>query len=259
MSLKLVAYTSDVTPDGRVILTNSEEDSVISDNPYELLAFLGENFSDDQYREMKVAFDLDTFIAPILKRLGVDVCRELAGASHSCDNIFYIPSKVLVISTNGHKSYVYHIAQYFEDEPDPHDPLEIHAKASILLDAFRSMGLEPYKLTSPVAVYEAEVLNHMSIPTILDLPESRILGQDVDELINWAEQCVGKLWIENFAVGRWNADEIWSYDIQASFPSIAAQLPSIKYAKLAKSHFFAPDADWGFLKGEVTINPDRSK
>lgn len=250
MALRIIAYTSTVES-GTVVIRNSEDGSITSNNPQELLEFIGENYTDSEvpYREMKVTFDLDQFIAPILRLLPMSQIRELSSPKHQSGNIFYIPSKLLSLETKEHKSYLYHLAQYFEDMDEPTDPLLIAGLGTDIVEAYKQMGMSPYKLTSPVAVYEAEILNHCQIPTILDLP-----GAKEEEVIDFAEACIGRLWISAFQVGHWETEEVYSYDVQSSFPFWASQLYSIKYANFAKSKYLCPDAQWGFIKGRITIN-----
>ncbi len=253
MGLRLIAYTCDII-DNTVIIKNSEGDFVVSNDPAELLDFIGEDFTDEErtepYRELKVAWDIDQLAALILKLLPLSRVREIASPKHESGDIFYIPSKVLGVNVDGHKSYIYHLIQYYDDEPPPDDAFTLHAKASEVVDAFKQMGLNPYKLTSPISVYESSVLNHMEIPNILDLPNKK----EFDELIEWAETGIHKDWLENFAVGHWHSDECWDYDLQSSYGFTLSQLKSIKYAKFAKSRYFCPDADWGLVKGRIKIN-----
>ena len=280
MALRIIAHSSEIK-DNCVLLRNSEEDELLSNNPIELLEFIGEKYTDTErqvpYRELKVAWNLDVFISVILKRLGLKICRELIKPSHEAlfefkdgdvifydfkdkpavlpegvFDIFYIPSKIFGLQVREHKSYIYHLAQYFDDEDEVIDPIDIHAKASDLVDAFRQMQLNPYKLTSPIAVYESSVLNHMDVPTIRDIPRGMPENQ-VDELIQWSEECMARDWLEAYAVGRWEAGESWDFDISSAFGHHLSQLYNFRYATFAKSKYYCPDADYGLLKGTVTI------
>lgn len=257
MATRVIAYTADII-DNKVVIENSEGDSVTSNNVKELLDFIGEDFSDDErdvkYRECKVCWDLDQVASLLVRLLPMSRVRELAGSTHTSENIFYIPSKVLSITTDGHKSYIYHLAQYYDDEPTPTDPMVIHAKAKDLLDAFWAMGLNPYKLTSPIAVYESSVLDHLTIPTILDLPD--IKGYDIEELIEWSERCIPRDWLEAYIIGNFKPEDTWDYDLQSAYAFALSQCFSIKYAKFAKTRNWCPDAHWGLVKGQMTINPD---
>ena len=83
MALRIIAYVSD-SIQGKVLLSNSENEQMMSDNPIELLDFLGEDFSDlereEPYRELKVSWDLDVFVSVLLRKLGLKVCKDFAEA-----------------------------------------------------------------------------------------------------------------------------------------------------------------------------------
>lgn len=49
---------------------------------------------------------------------------------------------------------------------------------------------------------------------------------------------------------------VYVYDLQSAFPSQAIKLYNFKYAKFAKLDYIDQTANWGWLKGEVTINDD---
>ena len=255
MALRVVGYTSDIIG-GQVVVQNSEEDTLASNDPHELLAFVGDNYTDTEreipYSEMKVAFDLDVFLSPILKQLPMSTVRKLAGPSHQSNGLFYIPGKLFSCEVDNHKSYFYHLAQYYEDLEPPTDPMVIAGLGRDVVDAYRQMGLSPYKLTSPVSVYESEIMSHMQIPTILDLPR----GSQYEEVIDFAEACIGRLWISAYQLGHWNIGEVHGYDVQSCFAYHASQLYNIKYARFAKSKFLCEGADWGFIRGKITINDD---
>lgn len=256
MATRIVAYSADLV-DGQTVLRNSEDDFITTNDVNELLNFIGEDFSDEErqvkYRELKVCWDLDQVASLIIRLLPMIRVRELAGPSHQSGNIFYIPSKVLSIETEGHKSYIYHLAQYYDDESDPNDPMVVHAKTKDLLEAFWAMGLNPYKLTSPIAVYEASVLDHLTIPTILDLPN--VKDADIDELIEWSEQCIPKDWLEAYILGNFAPEETWDYDLTSAYAYALSRCYSIKYAQFVKSRFYCSEAHWGLVKGRMTINP----
>ena len=252
--IKVVAYTVDVCGNN-ILIQDSEGESVNSSDVRELLAFLNEPYSDRDTFAIKVFWDLDTAISPILRKLGINACRQLASPSHAYENIFYIPSKIFCIEGNENKSFFYHLAQYYPDEEEQDDVETIAGMASNILDAFKAMGLHPKKLTSPIAVYEAEVLRHMQIPTILNIPGK------YEELIEYAEDCIGRLWIQAYQIGHWDVGEIYEYDMRSAYPAISARLRSLQYAKYVKAKhipseheiFVEEEPDWGFMRGKVTI------
>jgi len=254
--IKLVAYTTEVIGN-KILIQDSEGESICSDNVNELLAFLNEPYSDRDSNTfaIKVFFDLDCSLAPILRKLGISACKELANPEHTYRDLFYVPGKVFSIRNGNQQSYFYHLAQYYPEEPDTEDAETVAGMAMNVMDAFHQMGLNPKKLTSPVAIYESEVLKHMQIPNIMNIPGEH------EELIEYAENCCGRLWIQAYQVGHWMAGEVFEYDIKAAYPAIARRLPSLQYARYAKAKRILGEheiireesPDWGFLKGVVTI------
>lgn len=259
--IKLIAYTVDNTGD-EIIIRDSEGESVKSAYVEDLINFLHEPFPD--YLAIKIFWDLDTSLAPIFQKLGTAACRELAGDKHTYKDLFYIPGKLFRIATGKRLSFFYHLSQYYSDEePEPSDPYTVAGMAQNVVDAFRAMGLEPKKLTSPVAVYESEVLNHMKIPTIINIPG------DHEEIIQYAEESMGfperlHFWIQAYQIGHWLEGDIYEYDIKGSYPYIASKLRSLQYAKYMKAKHIPGEhpiivdepPDWGFMRGIVTINDD---
>lgn len=244
--IKVIAYTTEVVG-GEILIRDSEGESVKSANPETLLNFLNEPYSDEETFAIKVFWDLDTGLAPVLRKLGISACRELASSEHTYNGVFYVPSKVFALKADKRQSYFYHLSQYYIDQPEPSDPETVAGMAENVLDAFRNMGLNPKKLTSPVAIYEAEVLGHMRIPTIMNIPGAH------EEIIEYAEDCCGRLWIQAYQIGHWLAGEAFEYDLKAAHPFVASQLYNLQYAKYAKSKTIDPDAHWGFMRGIVTI------
>ena len=107
------------------------------------------------------------------------------------------------------------------------------------------MGFTSRKLSSPVAIYEDQVLNHIELSTIAS---SRITKQAAE----YAWRCSGKLWIECYKIGYWK--EVYDYDISSAFPTIAKSLIDTTDSSWTYSDKFQDNADYGFCKGYVTIN-----
>jgi hypothetical protein len=208
--IKIVAYTVE-TIGNEILIQDSEGESVQSSNVKDLIFFLNEPFK--EYLAIKVFWDLDTALAPILRKLGASACKQLASSSHTYNNLFYIPSKLFRIEGDGHLSFFYHLSQYYIDDDEPHDPETIAGMAQNVMEAFKAMGLNPKKLTSPVAIYESEVMSHMNIPTIMNIP-----GQH-EEIIEYSEHCLGvpdrlHFWIQAYQVGHWLEGDIFEYDLR---------------------------------------------
>lgn len=246
--IKVIGYQSKAIGN-EVLVEDSQGQSVQSSNPDELLSFISKDYSDKPNKiwDLKMAFDLDVFITPILKMLGVTACRELANDKHSYKGIFYIPAKVLRLEYGEHKSYIYHLQQYFPDLLN--DDLQgIVNKTNEVLKALQSINMSSLALTSPIAIYEKQVLDRLNVPTIIDVPTG------CEECITYAEECCrnSSEWVESFQVGHWNDGEVWQYDIASAFPYYASKLYDIRYSTFTKSNELIPST-YGFLHGKVTI------
>jgi hypothetical protein len=207
--IKVIAYQSK-TINGEVLVEDSEGNKIQSSDPEELLSFISKDYSDKANKvwDLKVSFDLDEFITPIIKTLGLNACRELAGDKHQYKDIFYIPSKILRLEYGGHKSYIYHLQQYFPDYLSD-DLQRVVSKTNEVLKALQQINMSSLSLTSPIAIYEKQVLERLNVPNVTNVPHG------CEEAITYAEECCrnGSEWVESFQVGHWNDGEIFEYDI----------------------------------------------
>lgn len=247
--IKLVAYK--VTVNGNEItIQDSEGEICRSADVNVLLSFLNEPYTDNVTFAIKCFWDMDTELAPILRKLGLSALRKLASETHTYEQLFYIPSKVFGIKNGKQQSYFYHLSQYFPDEPEPEDVETTAALAQGVMEAYNAMGFHPKKLTSPIAIYESEILKHMQIPTIMNIPG------DNESIIEFAQECTGRLWIQAYQIGHWRTGEVFEYDLRSSFPAIACTLPSLQYARYVHTKHIVQDAHWAFLRGKLTIRKD---
>ena len=279
MSILTIAYSSKVI-DGKIQISNSQGDVVTSQEPKELLDFLAKNYTDAINRKM--CWNLDTFIAPLLRILGIEICKKLVEEpdcealwSFTNDGIelYDISTKTKEISDGLYslyyhrqtsfglqvhgkwKSYFYNLSQFFEDDTEITDTQEILAKAKELVDAFFSMGLNPLKMSSPISVYQSNVLERISSPTLADLPSS-LSEAECDEMVEWAEQIMHREWTTSTAVGYWGEGESFDYDLQSAYGYLFSELYDYRHATFWKSDKPIKEAHFGLLKGRVTINKD---
>lgn len=199
---------------------------------------------------LRVFWDLDSSVAPILKLLGEKRCRKLYETNkcyYAPFSLFYILGKVFSIRHVSHKDTAnfYDLKQFFPDSEAIENPDHIASAGEMLLSALREMGLRPTKLTSPVAIYEECVLNHLNLPTAWDMPV---------EAAEFAYNCGGKLWIEAYQIGYF--EKAFDYDIVAAFPSVARDLIDIRHCDWVQSQGYVSEAFYGYCRCEVTINDD---
>lgn len=243
---KIVGYKIETWGD-QVIIHDSEGEKIESSDINELIGFLNEPYTDEVYFCMKIFWDMDDALAPVFQKLGVPACRELASPSHTYKDLFYIPSKIFRIGDGKSMSFFYDLSQYFIDQPEPDTAEEIAGYGIEVLEAYRSMGHNPRKLTSPVAIYEEEVLKHAKIPTAANVPE------EYSGIIDYALECTGRLWIQAYQIGHWGLGEIFEYDIKSAYPYIASQLYDLQYANYDYCDHIPSKVHYGFMKGDVTI------
>ena len=203
--MRILAYKTQ-TVDNKVLLEESTGDRTLANDLRQLFAFLLEPYEE---KNLKVCWELDTTVAPILKLLGRARCVKLHEV-HKCSlwpedpttRIFYVPSKVFsvegIINYEGknykNKSFLYDLAQYFPELDEPENLPMVQSLGEKLLYELKKMGLEPKKLTSPVAIYEECVMRDLDLPVLSDMPK---------EVAEFAYRCSGRLWIEAHQLGYW--------------------------------------------------------
>lgn len=251
--MRIVAYQTQIVDKKLVILESTGEKlytDLISDAFMFLLEPQGNSYWPPQYdRCIRVCWELDATVAPILKGLGEDRCKKL-NKTHKCYlapfNIFYVPGKIFSVShiPSHYKVNLYDLAQYYPELEEPDSLTEVQMLGEKLLFELRKMGLEPTKLTSPVAIYEQCILSNLDLPRVADMPR---------EAAEFAYRCSGRLWIEAYQLGL--AEPAYDYDIIASFPSVARNLIDIRYCDWVKSRAKKnrKRAVYGYVKCIVTI------
>lgn len=195
---------------------------------------------------MRVCWNLDDTIAPLIKAMGLEFCKALYKTHKGFMrpySIFYIPDKVFMIKAV-HKQItvkLYGIDKYFPNDDEP-DINEVNTKGSKLVETLIKMGMTPNKLTSPVAIWEDNVLNHASLPTGWDMPY---------QAAEYAWQCSGRLWTEAIQLGYWN--KTYDYDIRSAFPSVAREMVGFSKSDWIETNRYCADAVYGYCKAEVVI------
>lgn len=200
--MRIIAYRT-LTNNGKVQLLESTGEAIKPTDDFNvLLGFLLEPYE----KSIRICWELDATVAPILKLLGEERCGRLH-RTHKCrispaEGIFYVPGKVFsvdgIIKVDNlnykAKSSLYDLAQYYPELDEPEDLIEVQQLGEKLMYELKKMGLQPSKLTSPVAIYEECVMRRLDLPTVVDMPK---------EAAEFAYRCSGKLWIEAHQIGYW--------------------------------------------------------
>ena len=213
---------------------------------------------------LKAAWDLDAFFAPVLRLLGFEVCREIDRTHEAtCGpegsvvyTIYYIPDKLMTITKSLGRNLPKLRATYYglngfldDDEQEPTSASALKELGDELLTELEEIGIVPTTLTSPIG----------SFMTCNKLPRLSTIADTPDQYLGcqfYAEECTGKEWREACKVGNWASDECFSYDIICAYGSVATRLLDLANAEYTFSNKMISSADWGFLRGTVTINDD---
>ena len=226
------------TQDNKVTIRDSGGQGIQSNDPSEILNYLlgaPEGFN--------IVWNIDLFVAPILKLLGTERIRELFEVGKTYlepYSIIYNQGKSLCVRVGGQKAIYYYIEQYYKDEPEP-DLNGLITKTKYMLDELSKLGIYPKKLTSPVAMLE-ELFDRLNLPNYEDIP---------DEVNQWAWECAGKSWTEAHQLGWF--PKVFDYDQNSSFPSIVAELFDTRYGTWEKDSKYQPEALYGFMDGDIEV------
>lgn len=243
----------------QVGLRNSNGDVVVSDDIGVLLAFLRYKGSD----VMRVTFDLDAFIAPVIRKLSLDILQRLAdrekGLSYHGHELYYYPERMLRIGGNSRYggAKFYGLLEFWKDPPSDKPSMEqIQGFTANLMPTLGQLGMSPVvKLTSPVAVFQSTDWGRRvfaGIPSRADIPGEQ------HELLEYASKADKKEWVSNHQVGHFEQG-VFDYDVQSSYPGLASQLPDtndLTFWKSAKLGERERSALLGVVKGRFTLNPD---
>jgi hypothetical protein len=245
--VKTQGWTSKNTELG-VVLTDGSGEYPPSTSLVELLHILCD---EDSEGRIHFAWDLDVFVAPLLQLLDEATLKYLVHEHWlkiaNFGKILYIPSKVFGIYQFDEKPIsIYSLNQYFISLEDPKDANKIWGLANILMTTLNSMGINAKSFTSPAKIYEEGILNRCSIPTAFDIKDK--------ECVEYAWHCCGRPWIECFQIGYF--DTTWDIDRTSSYPAEMTKLQNTNHAIYRKSNTMIENADWGFLKGKITINKE---
>lgn len=236
-------------------------DKIASNNSNSTVVTNNENISDFLFLDfgecIKVFYHLDYSVACILKalNLSLECLKELAETGDlSFDNleIQYIAGVWFAIKNTETKQwagfsdtaqYSNHSLAMNQNKTTCLSYAQIAKKTGeAVYSSLVKLGLSPKSLTSPVSAYNKEILSHISLPTIDDIPKDAA----------WAAyQCCHGGWVEAYKQGHFL--EAWDYDIKSAYGSELAKLIDTRFCKWIEDTNFREDAIYGYCLCEVTI------
>ena len=258
MSVAL-AFESSTDGDAVVLQVSSGANCVSSDfnQLLEFLQFTGKHV-------FRFAFELDEFIAPVLRKLPLSGLQELADTKETVAGrfrIYYIPGRLFQVGPVGQPfgTRYYGIKRFLNIMgilPTP--PLEqVRETGQDILDTVEAIGLgEPKRLTTAGAMFTATDIGSklmQSIPTTSDYPPG--LLEDIVEMSVLADN---KYWVMAYQVGCWMLG-LFDYDLTACFASIAASLVDIRDMEFWRSDSVGKreqGAYYGLVRGRFHLDMD---
>lgn len=260
----IVGYES-WTDGDQVFIRNTQGDFISSDNAGELIRFLRYKGSG-----MKVAYDLDTFLAPIFRLMPKGVLERLSRFDGDLKypdpvrpddptELFYLSERMF----RAGRSHFYGLREWLDRSERGRWTLEeTTTRAEDILSTLYRIGMkrpndQPIrKLTSPIAVFEDSAWGAefcRSLPTLHDLP------RDVIEMADFAKQADGREWVSAHQVGMFKQGEIFDYDRSSAYGLEASLLPDTRdltYWKSTKIGYREMSATLGFVYGRFTLYPE---
>ncbi len=241
-------------PSTPVCLHDSTGAVCTSRDPGQLLSFLRYTHSG----VLRVVWDLDEFVAPVLKTLPLSVLESLSRFSDDCQygshQLYYLPDRMFRVG----RSRFYGIRGFWSsDYPEPSSLVELQERADDLMSTLEVCGMaDPSKLTSPIAVWGATELGREAYDSI---PKGYELPKNVWEALSYAYQCDRREWISAYQVGHF--DRCFDYDLSSAYPSVAAELLDLRDMDFWKSTVYGRrerSAHYGFVRGHLYLDPSAS-
>jgi len=251
------------TDDNQVYIRNTNGDFIASNNAGELIRFMRYKGSG-----MKVAFNLDEFLAPIFRLMPKETLDRLSKFDGDLKypdpvrpsdptELFYLSERMF----RAGRSHFYGLREWLDRaERNSKWTLEetVERADEILATEYRIGMKRPSnqpirKFTSPIAVFEDSEWGMefcKSLPTIYDLPD------DVLEMVEFASKADGREWVSAHQVGMFPEGTIWDYDRASAYGYEASQLPDTRDLDYWKSTKLGPketSATLGVVHGRFTL------
>ncbi len=204
-----------------------------------------------------------TSLAKIIK-MSPDETRKLHSGTHGKAyfppyKMQYIPNRFLQLQKGFYRNnpfaYFYDAHQYQDTRANSGETVdECLRKATQakeigeqVRNAMNEIGLHPKSITSPISLFDKEVISKIDLPVDSDIPEGA--GR-------YAYECCKGNWLEAFQVGHWEI--IWNYDLSSAYPAQISKLLDIRQGKWIESKEFTEEATYGYCKGRVTTQVEFS-
>lgn len=248
MKKKIITFKMTVNEDETLTIESSLGDKHTSKQLTAILRFLSMDIYSKNEEFIRVVWDVDEFIAPIIRLMTKEEMIKLVDTLKIFIRpytLFYIPDKTFNVKwiANSTKHQYYGLCQYFPDIED--EPEDLAPYVTSLIEALDIMKMEPNRLTSPVTIYE---------DTHRELLESLPAKDMPMEAARYAWFCSSKLWIEAYRLGYF--PQTWDLDIKECFTTIASKMIDTRKIMWTTNKAVMRKAEYGYCRGYVTINKE---
>lgn len=240
----MIAYHSELY-NGKVSIADSQGQNVRTDSLEAILDYL----LGDSESQFKVAWDIDQFVAPLMKLMSKEALMQLKDTETTIGyyKIRYYMHKSLFIKKGTWMTSVYHLAQFFNGQ-EPESLQKVAQKGEQLISELHSIEIVPRRLSSPIALID-------NVIDSLDLPDHNMIPPEVNQI---AWKCTGRQWTEAHRLGYFS--KAYDYDIVSSYPSVMAGLLDCRkeYGTWVQSKICPQEAAYGFAEGTAKVSKDIS-
>ena len=256
---KLPCYHIQTLAEGIVSLECSNGEAIVSSDIREVLSFFVKNPAGCPLSTPRFVWRVSDFYACLRQLLPDFAIKMLDDDNHRAIwddyRLYNKPGKMFQVNVNHNEVLIYTLKQHLPDStPDPTSIDETQALSDRAVEAYASLGVKEIKQChTPVAILEDAGLlkdTYDNLPTYQGIP---------DGCLDYAMEVGGMLdtrreWNECYQVGYF--PELWSADISSCYGYHASKLPSLEGATYKHSKNPVDSANFGFLKGTLTINPE---
>lgn len=258
IKLHLVAYYIK-EKDDKVVITNSYDHSVVSDNLDELLAFLYRPYRKSEERELKVFYDMDEQVPILLRMLPKDELKEVCvnRKPDKAKRIYYnreytfgVKGDVVFKNEDGsdfpYTAYFYGLSKYIKNR-SPQNANDVFKIALETLEVCKNIGIPyPKTLGSEISIFESIPSHKRLFPNIGKLPLT-------DNMLNIARNVSNHQgWTSNFKVGLFR-DNTFDYDMNSCYAYFLSLIRDYEHAEYTP---YSKDYKYKDLigKGDITGN-----
>ena len=252
----MIAYHAKTLDDGKVNITDSNNNAITSDSPDELWDFLYHPYRDRNSRELKFFWDLDESLSNIFRLMPPEKAKKLLTTKfNDVTHVYYRRGKNLIIKgehpigDNKYMACIYGLNSLIKTDKEPQNAQEALTEGQRLLKALNNIGITtPMTLNSAIGIYESAMRNIQLTPDIKCIPTEAV------DILNYAKHCANRQgWITAYKISHF--PNALTYDVSGSYAFHLSRIRDFNHTEYTPySEEFIKDAKNrdDILKGNIT-------